>query len=448
MARWAKSSALVAVTAVAALVGTVAGLRPAEASAPSPLVQSSNQASSVPPSNCFWRGPAHSQGKYNAAFPDTAAVYWTAMFSLPAGSRLTLAGSYPHARYTSFNTYDASGVASDSINDVGITPAAGSTNPFQPGASRTDPQRSYSMSVLDQSPPVTRAANTLYAGISGQTTEVLIYRVYVPDQGSDLTGGVGLPQVSVTSADNSVLAGGKMCTAISASKSLPPSQSFPLSVYQAPRKQPGQPPTFPAQNPPTFWRSFNLGALVGCIYHASCGGAPALAPGQYSNLGNAYAVAMVNRGFGSVLVLHGKMPVTPPTYLQNQVAASRTQVRYWSLCQNESLATTKVSGCLYDEQVPADANGYYTIVTSFSKDRPSNATAACGVSWIPWPKKGDGTGHLDDGMLILRNMLSSPNFTSAIHDVTHPGTESAVMGDYLPTGQYTTKAAFQGLGCL
>ncbi len=400
----------------------------------------------VPLQSCFWRGPLDGKGKTNSAFPDLNATYWTAMFSLPTGAQLNIDGSYPHARYMSFNSYDTSGVASSSIDDVAITPNAGSTDPFEPGADRTTTARSYSLSVLDQPTPASPAPNTLYAGVSGQTTEVVIYRVYVGDDGTGLTGGVGLPGMSVTLADGTTLSGGKACKAISASKSFPPSQAFPLSLYLSLR---GDGATFPATDPPTFWREFSISSFVDCTYLGSCGGTPALAPGQYSNLDNAYATAIVNRGFsdGPVLVLHGTMPTTPETFAGEPAMASDVDMRYWSLCQNESLATTKVASCVDDEQVPVDANGNYTIVTSTTKDRPKNATAACGVAWLEWPKNGDGAGHLDDGMLILRNMLPNPDFGSAIQDVTQPGEESAVMGSYLPTGTYTTKAAFENLGC-
>ncbi len=63
------------------------------------------------------------------------------------------------------------------------------------------------------------------------------------------------------------------------------------------------------------------------------------------------------------------------------------QTRYWSLCQNESPVTNRVSDCLYDEQVPVRADGSFVIVISLAQDRPSNATDSCGGGWM------DGLGH-------------------------------------------------------
>ncbi len=123
------------------------------------------------------------------------------------------------------------------------------------------------------------------------------------------------------------------------------------------------------------------------------------------------------------------------------------QMRYWSMCQNESIYTTKGAGCVYDAQIPVDKQGYYTIVTSTAADRPSNATAKCGVAYIPWPKRGDGAGHVHDGFLLVRNMLPAASFHHAIQDTTTPGDEQAVLGAYYPRGTYTTKRAFQKKGC-
>ena len=225
-----------------------------------------------------------------------------------------------------------------------------------------------------------------------------------------------------------------------------PVQTLPRPIYDSLRNQAGAPPTFPASPVPVFHRHFSVPSTLGCIYQAQCGGAPALNPGQYANIDAAYVYAMVNRGFGPVLVLQGRMPRTPKTLWRNLVMAER-EMRYWSICQNESFATTRGAGCVHDQQVPVDAAGNFTIVTSLAADRPSNATASCGVAWIPWPEGGDGAGHPDDGMVIMRNMLPTPDFDEAIQNVAEPGTEASVMGPYLPTGTYTDVAGFEARGC-
>ena len=394
-------------------------------------------------SACLWGGPATvSDPAYNFAFPDSAATYWFTRFQLPAGAQLLLHGRFAHARYQSLNAYNAANATPvDALNDVQTVPDRGSTNPFLPGALRTATQRSYTVTVTATAPPAQRAPNTLYAGVPGQDSQVLFYRVYVPDRGQDVTGGVGLPRLEVRLADHQVLRGQAACDAIGVSTAKPVIQTLSPATYAALRDQPGQPPTFPAADPPVFRAFYSTSFLVACGYLGQCGGDPARAGGQYSNIDNAYLTAFANRGFGPVLVLRGKLPTTPRTY-NGELFMGTGQMRYWSICQNESLATTKATSCLYDEQIPVNRDGYYTIVTSLPADRPANATTRCGVGYLPWPADGDGAGHPDDALLIVRNMLPSPWFHQAVQDTTTPGDEAAVMGPYLPKGQYMTTAQF------
>ena len=403
-------------------------------------------APATPARGCLWFGPAHSEGRFNVAFPDTGATYWTATMTVPVGAILTFEGQFPKARYMSFNAYDDQGRATSSLPDALIVPDRGSTNPFRAGGSRTTVRRNYSVNVIPRSPTRPMPHNTIEAGTGRQ---ILFYRVYLPDRGTGLTGGVGLPGATLHLADGSVLRGPAACRAVGASRSAPPSQTFPRATYDALRSQAGRPSTFPAQDPAVFHRAFTLSSLVGCIYRSTCGGRPTVAPGQYSNLDSAYAVAMVTRAFraGPVLVLTGTMPTTPATGPKVATMPKSAQLRYWSICQNESLATTRVASCLPDDAVPLGRGRRYTIVSSTPAARPSNAIRRCGVAWLAWPAAGDGAGHVADGLLIVRNMLPAASFHQSIQSVPRPGSERSVMGQFLPTGRYTTTSAFEDRGC-
>lgn len=122
-------------------------------------------------------------------------------------------------------------------------------------------------------------------------------------------------------------------------------------------------------------------------------------------------------------------------------------MRYLSLCTYEGLVTTRETDCVHDDNIVTDADGYYTIVVSRAADRPATATAQCGATWLDWPERGDAVGHPDDAMLVVRNMLPSSGFTHAVQSTSTPGDERAVMGDYLPTGSYTTTAGFHAPSC-
>lgn len=132
---------------------------------------------------------------------------------------------------------------------------------------------------------------------------------------------------------------------------------------------------------------------------------------------------------------------------------ARKQVRHWSLCNYGAIANPPLipanTDCLFDQEVPTDSHGYYTIVVSLPQDRPRNAIARCGVAWMNWTTKGDDVpgGHNRLISLTMRNQLASPSFSHAIDKISAPGTERKVMGDYYPNGTYTTKQHFEKHGC-
>lgn len=69
------------------------------------------------------------------------------------------------------------------------------------------------------------------------------------------------------------------------------------------------------------------------------------------------------------------------------------------------------------------------------------------MAWLDWGDRGDGARRLDFGMLLMRNMVSSPEFAEATLQVTKPGQEAAVIGPYPPRTHPMTKEAFEALGC-
>ena len=151
--------------------------------------------------------------------------------------------------------------------------------------------------------------------------------------------------------------------------------------------------------------------------------------------------------------MRGKIPTVPSTLDGNEVFdESDAQLRYWSMCQNEYYSQ-KVTGCLYDEQVTINPDGYFTIITSLPSDRPSNATDECGVGYLPWSAKGDGFSSISgrdnetDGFLLMRNMLPAADFNQAIQNTSVIGDEPAILGEYYPSIEYFTKAEFEALGC-
>jgi hypothetical protein len=418
-------------------------------------------------STCFWNIGVVNGGTINVAYPDAGANYWGAQYTLPPGAKLELKGEFPHARYTSIQSYNTLGIVTDALVDYQINPDAGSSNPFRPGVRRDVNRRSFTVTLLDASPasvinPNQRtnepARNVLYTKPAGDTTglHALLWRVYIPDKGRDLRGGVPLPQPVLRLADGSVQTGQHLCdTLTSQVKRLPDISALlvPGAQYDALRYQSGVPAWFPAKNPPVWRVQYNRAYLLALYrgpHYRPTLPSPTKAgqSGFFPNIDNQYARAAINRKLGHVVAFRGTMPTTPRTYGGETFMRQPTQLRYLSFCMNESVLTTRVMDCVYDEQIPVGPHRRYVVVTSRAADRPRNATAKCGVAWLAWSPRGDGGRDHDFGWMQLRNMLPSPSFHRAIQDTKVPGDERKVMGSYLPTATYyKNKQAFEKLGC-
>jgi hypothetical protein len=423
-----------------------------------------------PLSDCFWSEPINRE-QSNSQFPDAGATYWFASIVVPDGAVVRLAGEYPHARYASFMVYGVdpvngnAGTPFDGLADVETAPDDGSANPFAVGADRAAADRSYDVELVGAAVPTddtTREPNTLYGVPTGESAggdraQELIYRVYVPDEGRNLLGDTGLPEMELELADGSVQSGEQACETLQSDPVLDTDALPSLTEERyAELRAISDEPTHPAQTPVAFRRFFNAGHATFSTFYTGTEREPELAAvdaspfgGYYSNLDNNYVLTVVDRELGedptgaNVVVVTGVAPSTPTAAAETM---PETDLRYWSICQNESSVTTRVADCLYDEQVPQDANGNYTIVISRPEDRPENATSECGVAWLDWGP-GDGVDRPEYGLVIVRHMLPSAEFEETIANVSEPGDEETVMGSVLPQATYQTPAEFEGRGC-
>ena len=410
----------------------------------------------------LWIGPSHPDVRpdMNFAYPDTGAIYWSGMLTIPEGATVELLCQYPHARYMSINSYDAeTGMPTDSLHDVQTVPDPGSENPFLPGAKRaTVRDRNFTLTLLNEFPPDNwedRLPNTLYAkGESAQDGSLaLIWRIYVPDKNMGWTGGVSLPIPRVILADGTMLDEESSYAALNISDDFVPPKFMDEATYGYLRSGAAWHPTagplpeyFPATNPADWIKCFDIPHLLTTWYYGLYLPTPPYGVAQYANLDNQYMTVLLNRNYGNIVVLRGKAPIAPKTYRHDPFMDGDVEVRYWSITTNESFVTTSVVDGVYDEQIPLDDDGYYTIVVSREEDRPINAYERYGVKWLDWGDNGDAAGNLDDGMLIYRHMLASPNFEYAIQKVDEILTEEAVMGEYFPETQYMSKEEFEALG--
>lgn len=456
--------ALARLCAAAALAACAAGasaqiIAPAKLAADAQAAVAAGKDPIPGPRTCFWaRGPASADPYLNIAYPDAATFYWAAVFTVPAGARLTLEGNFPRARYMSLISYDAGGVPIESVADYLIAPDPGSVNPFLPGAERRHPQRGYRLAVVDAPPPAGQPVGVnlkgerrdrlhapRYGAAPGQ--QIILYRIYAVDQGTDETGDAGLPVPVLTLADGKVLRGSEACPALRSRQPLQidaAAMAVPMDKYRellAAAATRG--PAFPATNPPSWSQQLDRDALYG-IYLGTPPKPDARKSegGFYPNLDNQYIRTILNRKLGKVFVLRAKAPTTPKT-LAGTERMGEGELRYWSWCSNQGFANTRVNACVHDENIPVGPDGFYTLVVSRAADRPRNAIPQCGVAWLPMADDGDGAGDDDVTVLQLRHMLGSGAFTQAVQSIKSPASMAQDMGPYFPRGSYLSTSAFE-----
>lgn len=367
----------------------------------------------------------------NIAYPDTAATYWGLGYRLAEGETIELSGTFPDARYASFISYRPTGGAIDTLTDRDITPDDGSTNPFAGGSG--DTPHAYTITVrpdlgagatgndLGADPatdeptpdPVPLAEEVqarirrdqLGSGGDDATIGTILYRLYLPTDEDDRTGGAGLPEVAVVSADGTRTV-------------VPPCPAPTTSpAGKATVEHFGPATDRPAPPSPIFVRPDGAQARL------------------YPNPDNVYVATIVEHQPGRVAVVRGKAPTFPDT--RTSSVGQGEQVRYWSMCTNEYRKPYPVTVCAADEDVALADDGTFTFVISTPEDRPANATAASGVTWLDW-----GSTKVN-ALLLLRHMLASPDFPESAINLEPGQVAGAVMGAYTPVGAYCTTAQFE-----
>ena len=402
------------------------------------------------PKDCFWsRGPHSADPYINLAYPDANVFYWAATFTMPEDVELYLDGDFPLARYMSIISYDGRGRPLESLADYLIEPEKDSINPFINSNSRIDKNRAYKIQVLNNSPVTDRETgkiskissyNTLNAPSYGPNQQLIIYRVYLPDNKTGPLGGVNLPQLKVIK-DGKTYAGNDACKILNASQNLAitiDAAGIPPMMYRELASQTDKPETWPAKNPPEWYIQMDRQSLIGIYTGEFNNKAPRSTGGFFPNLDNHYLRTIINRKYGKVVLLKAKAPLTPKTYNSNPTY-KENELRYWSVCSNQSFGNTRVNDCLFDEEIPLDKNGYFTIFVSRLKDRPRNANKECGYAWLPMADDGDGVFDEDVSIIQFRHMLARDDFSNSIQSVKSQNDTKKVMKEYFPKSRYFMK---------
>lgn len=359
----------------------------------------------------------------NVIWPETNAMFWATPYVLFPGSELVVTGSFPESRYMSIKTYGFTTVV-DSLNDQQIRPDEGSENPFVVRDVPEDPEaRRYTVRIR---PGISvpggegEIDNDLAAFANSGTIGVgfLSYRVYVPDDPSDWTGGAGLPDVTLSMFDGRIERRLPTCgRALSGStrdgnagSAVSEGLMLPLPETQQAVEEGGVTPIEFRRNEATH---------------------------IFPNPDDAYLVGVAQFAPGKVAVVHAKGPEFPDTRAGAHVTDPH-DVRYWSLCVHMLTWPLPTSDCAGDFETALDEGGWYTYVISLPP-APANADAEHGITWLPWGRPGV------DNALTLRNMLPDDTFAHAIQDARQ-GTEAEVMGEYYPLGGMCDREVFETEG--
>ena len=159
---------------------------------------------------------------------------------------------------------------------------------------------------------------------------------------------------------------------------------IPPLKYRELASQPDKPITWPAQNPPKWYIQLDRQSLIG-IYTGEFNNDAPRSTEIFPNLDNHYLRTIINRKHGKVLVIRAKAPKTPATFYGNE-SMEESELRYWSVCSNQSFGNTRVNDCLFDEEIPVDKNGFFTHMISKLKDKPRNAIVECGIACCLLPR--------------------------------------------------------------
>ena len=380
-------------------------------------------------SYCGWFADVSAQ-TLNVAAPDSNSNYWVQPYFLAQGQQLVIHGIYPASRYFSFTAYGANGlpINDTDLHDTQIVPDAGSVNPFTTPNPPTDPaQLQYSVRLVSSQPPFS-TDNTLAGLPSGQSSGLglLVYRLYLSTKPGDTKASVPLPSITTTA--------GKLpaCTPRQQALYLRLLQPIAYALVAA-----GTP------DPSTVTRGADLFRRFGNL------------AGLFPNPDTGFVAEATDWRPGTVVVIRGKAFTFPDTRHGGSVTEA-TQVRYWSMCSNVLANPYPVAGCAADDETAVNAQGYYLYAISMPQDRPKNATAANGVTWLPWATPRQSIRGVPPNVTYLRTMLPASGFNQAAQAAPVPAAgesaqqaaaaAAAAMGAYYPTGAVCTTTQFETKG--
>lgn len=379
----------------------------------------------------------------NVAFPDAAATYWTTPFYAEPGLEIKIEGTYPDARYMSFNVYDEAGGSFETnqvqsgIADYQIEPNVGSINPFQTKGAAGG---SFTVTISGAAKP--GDVNPLPLAPEGEAGNgppplgFLLYRVYLPTGGNST---VQLPKLTFVRDGQPVTL--PRCPSPSGKPSAPKQVQkafnavLKLHKFRTREESESTQPCRGSECPPAME-----------FFRASEKSTNSFFP----NVNNAYVSAFIRPVANTVVVVRGKAPRTPSGTSPVPWPQAGLQLRYFSLCNNVYRSPWPVVanplpgaaaeyGCAADYQTKLNRRGEYAYVVAKPSQRTEIENA--GGTFVPLSTTQPNARQL----LIFRNMLPSESFTHAVQNAPATGSPEGAakaMGAYYPRAYRCTLAQF------
>lgn len=407
--------------------------------------------------------------------------------------------------------YDGwAGVGEVPIVDADIAPLPGATNPFRVGARRDAPNRRYcvdfEMAVGDPTelnrafrPPFFRdadprrfGAGLIYQGPfadpAGQGHKRgrwdnghIWIRYYLPDDGKGPFAGAPLPKATLSLADGRRfwLQSDNRAFIARANRAVRPRAT---SLAPQPLSGPNAGWTKQAGILRAIYSGFAIETNWGSKEYVrlfdrgvAARGADLPRPNDYEQSATSctyidYLVRGMQCARGHVVVLTGKLPLTPRTRVGSGVMQA-AEARYWSLTgyvvpegfdmlgavMNPNYPAGLAAHCLMDEDLVLQGDRRYIIALSRPEDRPANARPEAGVTWSDWGEAGNISW-------TLRWMTVGPDWTApnaptpqklgrraewaedSFDPRVIPNGHDGALGAYVPRVSYLTRAQFEALG--
>jgi hypothetical protein len=337
----------------------------------------------------------------NVYYPETNAVYWLAALpdTVPSGDTISIKAVTPTARYFSFEIYTDTGMAETGVNDADIF---GQSNPALPVASGQGYEATVIYNAIETSNGTTLVANPLTVDTKQPGRKYLLYRLYLPTNGADQLAN--LPVLTYVAKDGTRTPLAQTPDQASCNQIYADIQQE-LAAGGTGLGSSATLPSGPANKPPQM-----------VVYRSSTG--------HYQNLDVQYMYEQANTTLGDMLLVRGKAPAFA-------TGPGTPQVRYWSVCSDESDTPYRTVQCLADQDVQLDSSGYYNIVID-TNTPPSGYSAS--FDYLPW-------GSDAFGRPIYRQVLAAPGYTQAINSSSLLPA-STTMGAYYPQTTYCSNSVF------